>query len=88
MIRMSQIEEKLDSLDAKTDNLQHQIDSIQREDAIFRSYVNRQFEYIFENMATKEDIRHLRYDMSTLDVKLVALTDIVIKIAQKVGVSA
>ena len=66
----------------KIDNLQDQLDVMHRESAVFRAYANRQF----KRMATKEDIRIIRTEMATkADLRI--LTDIVIKIAEKVGVS-
>jgi len=70
----------------KIDNLQDQLDVMHRESAVFRAYVNRQFTRITNDTATKEDIRIIRTEMATkADLRI--LTDIVIKIAEKVGVS-
>lgn len=77
--------------DKKIDNLQHQLDIMHREDVAFKGYVNRQFEFISREMVTKEDLRtmevRMRAEMVTKD-DLSKLTEIVVKIAEKVGVSA
>ena len=118
------------TVDQKIDNLQHQIDTINRSDSVFKGYVHRQFEGIAKQMATKEDLyamearigvttksdlrnmeKRLRGDMATkadlekmatkadldgmatksdfrsLEVKLASLSSVLIKIAEKVGVS-
>jgi hypothetical protein len=73
MITHTQLERKIDSV-------QHQLDSIARESAAFRSYVNKQSERLYATMARKEDLRQF----ATKD-DLAVLTALVIKIAEKVG---
>ena len=71
-------------LEQKIDNVQHQLNSMAREGAAFRGYVNKQFERIYETMATKDDLRRVEARLSDrLDVQCV----IIVKIAQKLGVS-
>jgi hypothetical protein len=91
-------------LEQKLDNIQHQLDAMAREDAAFRSYVNKQFNRIDKTMVTKDDLKQfaskgdlrqfatkndllkVRAEMATKE-DLSKLTEIVIKIAEKVGVS-
>lgn len=72
--------------DKKIDNVQDQLDVMHREDAAFRGYSNK----MFAMMATKQDLRdmeaRIRIDVVTKD-DLNKLTVIVLKIAEKIGVS-
>ena len=72
-------------IDQKIDNLQDQLDVMHREDYAFKGFVHRQFEAIADGMATKEDIYRLEEKMAT-KVDLNKLTEIVLRIAEKVGV--
>lgn len=74
------------TFDQKIDNIQDQLDTMRREDSYFRSYVNRKFDDIIGAMTTKDDLRDLESRVAT-KVDLNKLTAIVIKIAEKVGVS-
>ena len=74
-------------LEEKVDNIQSQLDTMNREAASFRSYVNHQFESIdmkMGGMATKEDLRNTE---ARLTKALTELSKTVTRIAEKVGVS-
>jgi len=86
--------------DQKIDNLQHQLDMMNRSDAVFRGCVHRQFEMIagdmatLATMATKEDLRSMEARIEESVATKVGLYDlesnltaILGKIAEKVGVS-
>lgn len=73
------------TFDQKIDNLQDQLDVMRREDAVFKGYVHRQFDVIAKEMVTKEDLYRVEDRMATKE-DLGKLTDIVLKIAEKVGV--
>jgi hypothetical protein len=47
------------TFDQKIDNIQHQLDTMNRGDAAFKGYVHRQLGLITETMATKEDLYKL-----------------------------
>jgi hypothetical protein len=80
-------------LDKKIDNIQDQLNIMNREATSFRVYVNRQFEFIFETMASKDDLYELEYrlrrematkdDLKALESRLMKA---VLKIAEKVEV--
>jgi len=90
-------------LDKKIDNLQHQLDTMQRGDTAFKGYVHRQFGSIsrqIAGMATKEDLRLMearlfgdlagmatKQDVNKIEGNLNKLTTLVGKIAEKIGVS-
>ena len=78
------------AFDQKIDNIQRQLDVMHREDAAFKGYVNRQFEFIAQNMVTKEDLRsverQLLADAATKDDLLSTeerLAAVILKIAEK-----
>jgi hypothetical protein len=79
--------------DKKIDNIQHQLDIMRRESEAFRAHANTHFEFVNNEVATKEDVRALRRDMATkqdlykVERNLASLTVIVQKIAEKIGVS-
>lgn len=86
------------TFDQKIANIQQQLDVMRREDAVFRGHANKYFEFISTQVATKddlgnvetrmaskEDLRHMEAKMASKD-DLKKLTDIVTKIAEKVGV--
>lgn len=74
------------TFDQKIDNLQNQLDVMHREDMSFKGYVHRQFKVIAEEMVTKDDLYRMEARMASKE-DLNTLTEIVIKIARKVGVS-
>jgi len=74
-------------LEEKVDNIQSQLDTMNREAVSFRSYVNRQFESIdmkMDGMATKGDLRDTEVRLTKA---LTEITKTVTRIAEKVGVS-
>lgn len=83
--------------DKKMDNLQGQLDTMRHEDEVFRAHANKHFGFVATEVATKEDLRNLRMatkdDLRELELRMATksdlgkLTEIVVKIAEKVGVS-
>ncbi|HEY8886394.1 MAG TPA: hypothetical protein VIM31_02740 [Candidatus Microsaccharimonas sp.] len=85
-------------IDQKIDSIQHQLDMMRREEVAFRGYVNRQFTFIATEMVTKDDLRRTetnlvaemasKDDLNKLTEIVEKMSETVIKIAEKVGVSA
>ena len=74
-------------------HLQKQVDMLCREFDLFRGYCNQQFTIIHERldaieatMATKAEPRTIKVDIDNLKSDLTILTNLVTKIALKVGV--
>lgn len=70
----------------KIDNIQHQLDIMRRESETFRAHSNNHFEFVHNELATKEDLRNLQATMVTKDDHI-KLTTLIEKIAKKVGVA-
>lgn len=89
------------TFDQKIDNLQHQLDTMNRDDAAFKGYVQPQLEIIATEMVTKDDLYSMEariclkmatkdslHDLEArMDAKLDKMADTLAKVADKVGVS-
>ena len=80
-------------LDKKISNIQHQLDSMRRENETFRAHANSHFEFVHNEVATKQDLyelenrldNRLKTSLGELETRL---TQIVLKIIEKIGVSS